>query len=636
MVESGTEPPVDKFCDLVMKGGVASGVVYPRAVRTLAKHYRFHSIGGSSAGAIAATVSAAAEYQRRKTNRSDGFESLAHIPSELSKEVSPGRRRLLGLFQPNCSTRRLFRVLTFALNSQTTKKRVLWTLYGVFRSYLPAVGAGSVAFIAGLVFLGSLGWSIVLLIAVSLVVAAAWLYADLRESVANNGFGLCDGMNHNSEHDALTPWLHKKIQTAAGRSIACPPLTFGDLWTVEGGPREPNGTLHNGKMHRSIDLRVYTTNLSHGRPYLFPIDESASPQSEDLFQERLYFNPEEIRHLFPMSIVQFLLDHSLPYEPNADRKGKDPTAAAGRDKHLRELPTGKNLPVLFAARISLSFPLLLSAIPLYAINHDLLRGDRAFYRCWLSDGGISSNFPMHLFDSLIPRWPTFGITLEPEIEDRGLVYLPKRYLSGYGERWFHIKEYAPGISRLGSFVSSIVSTMQNWNDNTLARMPGVRDRVARVRLRKHEGGFNLNMHARTIETIACRGEQAAEELVTQFYYNQQVGPQIGYGWSQHRYVRLAVVLTMLQDRAASINAALLDDVPHARGLKEMITSFKQSSSIQAPCPPGHELPMTDAQIDALEILFVALQTVCDTITNTNVPTGFRSVPPPELRVSPPA
>ena len=47
-------PPKDRFCDLVMKGGVTSGIVYPKAISRLAAHYHFKNIGGSSAGAIAA------------------------------------------------------------------------------------------------------------------------------------------------------------------------------------------------------------------------------------------------------------------------------------------------------------------------------------------------------------------------------------------------------------------------------------------------------------------------------------------------------------------------------------------------------------------------------------------------------
>ena len=76
--------PRDRYCDLVMKGGVTSGIVYPKAIHRLAQHYRFKNIGGSSAGAIAAAVTAAAEYQRRRSGRSDGFELLRQLPETLA------------------------------------------------------------------------------------------------------------------------------------------------------------------------------------------------------------------------------------------------------------------------------------------------------------------------------------------------------------------------------------------------------------------------------------------------------------------------------------------------------------------------------------------------------------------------
>ena len=45
-------PPADRYCDIVMKGGITSGVVYPPAICRLAEHYHFKNIGGTSAGAI--------------------------------------------------------------------------------------------------------------------------------------------------------------------------------------------------------------------------------------------------------------------------------------------------------------------------------------------------------------------------------------------------------------------------------------------------------------------------------------------------------------------------------------------------------------------------------------------------------
>ncbi len=54
-----------KECDLIMKGGITSGIVYPPLVIKLSRKYRFRNVGGTSAGAIAAAVTAAAEHGRR-------------------------------------------------------------------------------------------------------------------------------------------------------------------------------------------------------------------------------------------------------------------------------------------------------------------------------------------------------------------------------------------------------------------------------------------------------------------------------------------------------------------------------------------------------------------------------------------
>ena len=65
-----------KTCDLVMKGGISSGVIYPLAICELGRTHRISAVGGSSAGAIAAAAAAAAEAGRD----SGGFARLATIP----------------------------------------------------------------------------------------------------------------------------------------------------------------------------------------------------------------------------------------------------------------------------------------------------------------------------------------------------------------------------------------------------------------------------------------------------------------------------------------------------------------------------------------------------------------------------
>jgi predicted acylesterase/phospholipase RssA len=104
-----TDSPTDRFCDLVMKGGITSGVVYPKAITRLSQHYRFKNIGGTSAGAIAAAVTAAAEYQRRQSGSRQGFDILENLPEELEAKLpDTGRSKLLSLFQPQPTTRRLY------------------------------------------------------------------------------------------------------------------------------------------------------------------------------------------------------------------------------------------------------------------------------------------------------------------------------------------------------------------------------------------------------------------------------------------------------------------------------------------------------------------------------------------------
>jgi predicted acylesterase/phospholipase RssA len=77
----------EKICDIVMKGGITSGVVYPLALASLAKEYRFVNIGGTSAGAIAAAAAAAAEYGRDIPKA--GFERLEHFPYDVDHLVYP-------------------------------------------------------------------------------------------------------------------------------------------------------------------------------------------------------------------------------------------------------------------------------------------------------------------------------------------------------------------------------------------------------------------------------------------------------------------------------------------------------------------------------------------------------------------
>lgn len=605
-------PPIDRYCDLVMKGGIASGVVYPEAIAKLSHYYRFQSIGGTSAGAIAASVTAAAEYQRRLTGSRAGFDLLKQLPTKLGDKTSSGKSKLLSLFQPQPPLRRLFSVLIGALNRKKTSLRIWSIIWGLLRAYWPAtVSAGLIAVLVGFF---DVGWFAACLTFVLVVMSLVGqrVYSDVTKRLVAYDLGLCTGLTEQDSIDeALTPWLHHLIQTAAGRAIHEAPVTFGDLWLV----RSPLETQQDRDLPRSIELQMFSTNLSHGRPYIFPLADS----------ERLYFTTGEMRKCLPDQVVKWMVDNS----PSNDRD----QGSHDEDK-LLQVPAAERFPILLAARMSLSFPFLFTAIPLHAIETDRF-GKKTFRPCWFSDGGISSNFPIHLFDDLVPRWPTFGLTLEAKIADQSPVFLATTYDQGYEERW-NIAPDNKDVSMLGWFVGAIVSTMQNWNDNSLTRMPGVRDRVARVRLEKHEGGMNLNMEAQHIHAVAKRGVDAIDQILGRFAPPSRNGGPAD-GWDEHRFVRLHVLLKMLAVRSQGITDALRPDCRYATDFGSLFTqmmSAKDQHGNPLP-PPGYEKPLTPQQCQELKTFVMRLEALAKEMQPLDHSIEFSAIPTPELRIRPP-
>src|SRR5688500_19392023 len=98
-----------RSCDVVMKGGITSGVVYPHAVCELAQTYRLRNVGGTSAGAIAAAAAAAAEIGRDAA----GFRKLAALPAWISAGDN-----LFSHFQSLPRTRWMFRFLVAGFVNQ--------------------------------------------------------------------------------------------------------------------------------------------------------------------------------------------------------------------------------------------------------------------------------------------------------------------------------------------------------------------------------------------------------------------------------------------------------------------------------------------------------------------------------------
>ncbi len=547
-------------CDVVMKGGITSGIVYPKALSELSGSFRFRNLGGTSAGAIAAGVAAAAEYGRRHGN-STAFERLEQLPRELGETVPGGRdSRLFSLFQPQAATRAVFRTLTAGLGKSgwrgpaafvaaLPRRFPLWLALGLVPGAIlvwlvtRAAGHPVLQVAGGLVAL------LVLLLGATILPAAAFVRRVLREVPANL-YGLCTGLGEAGGPPGLTPWLGELLEELAGRDPAGAPLTFGDLW----GGIEPGGPA-------AIHLEMMTTCLSHGRPYRLPMET-----------EIFYFHRRELSRLFPPRIVGWLVDHAEPtgYPPE------------GPWKDLHKLPPAHQIPVLVATRMSLSFPVLLSAVPLWAVDWTRKANKQARKegrpptpeRCWFSDGGICSNFPVHFFDAPLPSWPSFDFNLRSfhpdyprhETRQEENVYLVKNNASGVVEQWSRIG--GEGRGSLPDFVGAILNTMQNWTDRTLLRMPGYRDRVAHVFLESDEGGLNLNMPDRVIQNVSERGRFAARKLSERFTAEPEDPGALG--WDNHRWVRFRTSMFLLEEMLEEILRAWEQPPAAGRGYRELL------------------------------------------------------------------
>jgi predicted acylesterase/phospholipase RssA len=549
-------PPLS--CDLVMKGGITSGVVYPGAVVKLAKRYRFRNIGGTSAGAIAAVAVAAAEY-----GRPQGFRELAGIPGELGRTVGKDPF-VLTLFRPEPSNRKLFRAL-LGFERHGLLRGALGIFVAFWRFPVAALALAAIAIVLAL-FVG-LPW----VAAIALIALAPWIalggvlrdaYGAFR-ALSETDFGLCRVGPSQGGEEALTVWLHGVIQRLAGRepraagAASTQPLTFADLWGVPPlrGDESPEelaarherlALLGWNAAERTIDLQVMTTNLTVGRPMRLPIARDRWRDSAE--EGGLLFDPEEWQRFFPAAVVE----HMVRVARAPEAEAADMIANQHPDGHsLLYFPGGADLPVVVAARMSLSFPVLISTVPLWKIQYRE-DGNHKLRRMIFSDGGISSNFPVHFFDAPLPTRPTFALNLagfEPEEQPRPgdprlddphyCVRDPASVTGRSAETW------KPPTSMFGFFVA-IKDVLENWRDNSQLLMPGFRERVIHIKLAHGEGGLNIAIDADQVRRLTDRGSLAAERLMTLFSGPEGEEPTATEHWNDHRFARFRTFMSVLE------------------------------------------------------------------------------------------
>jgi hypothetical protein len=664
-------PDPEKECDIVMKGGITSGVVYPPAVLELQQTYRFRSIGGTSAGAIAAAVTAAAEFDRA----GGGFERLAAVRDQLCQ---PGF--LLGLFTAQKATRPLMNTLVKlfmpgngeplplggswpAGNGERVKAaRVrLQRLAAILQQELPAESrrGGRLGIVGGLLAVACillpavavaavgwrdpLGWLVVAAAALVPLLLAVLLGGFLGRLIApliglgkivlslprDCSFGLCSGLAEAEPPAALTNWLADTIDRLAGLPKVADPLTFADL---ERKHRKAGENAGGAPPAAAITLRMVTSDLSLGSPLVLP-------RVGDFARNDLLFFEPEMRRLFPGRIVDYLVRARY-------RSTDHPESALPRDFYY--LPPGNALPVIVAARLSLSFPFLLSAVPLYSIKLSgftardqagagfRYKPDEHFAKHWLSDGGICSNFPIHFFDAWAPERPTFGINLADvqvgakqaggEIKEDAIPMSEKVHAvpgSAYSDPLGEVFLPHPNqtsavqlpwrpIGSLFEFVMAIFDTGQGYHDALQAMLPSYRERIVQIRLEPSEGGLNLTMQPDTIRRMQDKGTRAADALR-------------GMDFPQHRWTRFLVLMAQLEQRLDELGKIY----PGMPAVKAMLDEQAAKRWYK------HKPAIWSVEAEARMTALLALIDAWKTIHPADLFAADPPKPPAVLRVTPP-
>jgi hypothetical protein len=513
-------------CDVIMKGGITSGVVYPLALTELAQQFRLSQVGGTSAGAIAAAAAAAAEYGRHVPGR--GFVLLAKLPAEVG-EI------LFDLFQPIPALKPVFDIAVAAIGNDGAATKAMRVIGAALAGFALAAAAGA---LPGLLIVVAGWWYSnlalallgVLLLLIGIIIGVALcLYRAITKGIPDNDFGLCPGKTQpGNSTPGISDWLADTIDEIAGRDPKKdPPLTFGDL----------SPAADTGARRHKITLRMMTTNLTLRRPYSLPFTEA---------NEKIYaFKLADFERMFPARITSWLAGHC--------EKVDDPTGEHG---DLYKFPEPENLPVIVATRMSLSFPLLFCAVPLYA--QDFTFASKAERDKWrknlFSDGGLSNNFPIQFFDRMLPNSPTFGISLDDFNEERvpedirkqypreddphQRVWLPKTTSAGSGV-------LIPGepLDGIVAFFSRLIDAAKDWQDNLQSTLPGYRDRIVHVGLKSDEGGLNIAMPPKLVLRLGQYGAQAGVDMRDEFDLDE------------HRWRRFLVAMDRMDHTLDEIAAA---------------------------------------------------------------------------------
>ena len=479
-----------------------------------------------------------------------GIRSGLRKPSDKDGET-PGRLEDLRLHTSAYATPRSMTVRQFAIGVAMIIPVVV---FGIFRPALYA-SAVLVGLAASTVIAVGLSSSILVYIG-KLRSRAFGFVPGTTPQRQRNLLDVMAGVPKPTVEKSLVPWLSDCLNALAGLPDD-QVMRFGHLWSgLDYHERRLSPTSDDltewGRMsaqpdRRLVNLELMTTDLTRQRPFRFPLD--ANDDDDD--PEQLWVCVDQLSEaespMFPEAIMQAL----------SETESREVHDRHGIVRKLNKLPQPWDLPVIFAVRISMSLPALFQAVRLYRIRRPspiqddfgrtlidhgqpltLLSPHDLAQELWFSDGGITSNFPVHFFDNALPRWPTVSLNLgvHPHEAPHQDIWLPQDWDD------LNIPVKALGGSGFG-FGKAIFNTAMSWRDSLQSALPGYRNRIAQVRTSPGEGGTNLFMPREIIASMALRGALAGARLRTRFMDEGQ--------WNRFRWLRLRTAMSNMENLRAS-------------------------------------------------------------------------------------
>jgi hypothetical protein len=128
---------------------------------------------------------------------------------------------------------------------------------------------------------------------------------------------------------------------------------------------------------------------------------------------------------------------------------------------------------------------------------------------------------------------------------------------GLAEHWLPFGKTGRSI---GGYVGAILDCIRNWHDNLQMAVPGYRDRIAHVKLRKDEGGLNLSMTDDQVTQLSDRGRQAGVMLCQRF---GNAGPAQAMNWNNHRWTRFKTSVPLFRNALVRMQTAHASPEPNA-------------------------------------------------------------------------